>query len=134
MKVYKITIDDQLAATLERIAMEESRAPSEVIAIMLRDWAFGIARKYSPVTPEEIERFKKRNVPRVLLTAKQRNSIFERDNGKCFYCAGQMVYQETWHIDHRTPVSAGGSNDPENLVLSCVRCNLKKGAKMPEVA
>jgi 5-methylcytosine-specific restriction endonuclease McrA len=33
------------------------------------------------------------------------------------------------HIDHIIPVSRGGKNNLENLVLSCQSCNSKKGAK-----
>lgn len=44
-----------------------------------------------------------------------------------------IPWQRCAHIDHRTPVSEGGSNELENLVLSCVQCNLRKGAS-PEAA
>ena len=30
-------------------------------------------------------------------------------------------------IEHKTPLSRGGTNDPTNLVLSCSRCNARKG-------
>lgn len=35
------------------------------------------------------------------------------------------------HIDHVWPLSKGGSNGPENLVLACAECNLRKSAKTP---
>jgi len=34
----------------------------------------------------------------------------------------------TWHIDHLYPVSWGGTNDLDNLVLSCPKCNRRKHA------
>jgi len=33
------------------------------------------------------------------------------------------------HIDHRHPVTLGGSNDPHNLQALCRTCNLTKGAR-----
>ena len=48
--------------------------------------------------------------------------------GRCWWC-GRMLTK--YHIDHRIPLSRGGSNGPENLVLACPPCNLRKHAKMP---
>lgn len=36
-------------------------------------------------------------------------------------------------VDHMTPVSKGGSNDLDNLVLACWECNCKKAAKPYDV-
>jgi len=49
-------------------------------------------------------------------------------NGK----TGAMIplFQWTWaSVDHVLAVTLGGSNDPENLVTACWRCNLTKGGK-----
>jgi hypothetical protein len=35
-----------------------------------------------------------------------------------------------WNLDHLIPVCEGGSNDLENLVLSCVACNGDKGRNL----
>lgn len=32
-------------------------------------------------------------------------------------------------IDHKIPVSKGGTNDPENLLISCAQCNNRKSAR-----
>jgi 5-methylcytosine-specific restriction enzyme A len=130
MKVYKVTVDDELAATLERCAEQQQRAPSEMIAVMLRDWAFGVARRYPKVTDEQLARFRSRTTPRINIKARDRNHIFEPDGGKCRHCTGQLLYSEFWHIDHLVPLSKGGSNDIDNLALSCVRCNLEKSDKV----
>jgi hypothetical protein len=34
-------------------------------------------------------------------------------------------------LDHKTPVASGGTNEIENLVLSCPRCNNKKSNRIP---
>lgn len=45
-------------------------------------------------------------------------------DARCMYC-GVMLYKK-YHIDHKTPISRGGTNDLENLQLLCPTCNLRK--------
>lgn len=33
------------------------------------------------------------------------------------------------HIEHKTPISRGGTNERENLVLACAKCNTNKGVR-----
>lgn len=56
----------------------------------------------------------------------------KNQKGRCWWC-GEKLSDEKGkvHIDHRIPLSRGGSNAPSNLVLSCQECNLSKGAKLP---
>ena len=35
-------------------------------------------------------------------------------------------------VDHIIPVAKGGTDDPENLVAACRRCNFSKQDKMPD--
>jgi 5-methylcytosine-specific restriction endonuclease McrA len=35
----------------------------------------------------------------------------------------------SYHVDHKQPVSRGGSNWPENLAVTCPTCNLRKSDK-----
>ena len=46
----------------------------------------------------------------------------------CHYCQCQLAFEELT-ADHVIPRSKGGTNNIENLVPSCKKCNLKKGAK-----
>lgn len=48
----------------------------------------------------------------------------------CWWC-DSPIELETCHIEHRVPISRGGTNWPDNIVLSCIRCNLSKGPKLP---
>jgi 5-methylcytosine-specific restriction endonuclease McrA len=48
----------------------------------------------------------------------------------CWWCGKDTAGK--YHVDHRIPLSRGGGNSPDNLVISCARCNLRKHAKMPQ--
>ena len=45
---------------------------------------------------------------------------------RCVYCGGPAQ-----HLDHVIPRSRGGSDDDDNLVLSCAGCNHSKRDKTP---
>lgn len=49
--------------------------------------------------------------------------------GLCWWCNAPLI--GGYHIDHRIPLSRGGSNNPENLCLTCPTCNLSKNNKLP---
>lgn len=62
-------------------------------------------------------------------TVKDIELLHVRQRGRCYWC--RMKYGKKFHIDHVWPLKRGGSNGPENLVLSCPTCNLRKNAKTP---
>ncbi|HYH14322.1 MAG TPA: HNH endonuclease signature motif containing protein [Flavisolibacter sp.] len=49
------------------------------------------------------------------------------NNYSCVYCQEKLI-PENWHLDHFTPLSKGGKNIFENIVPSCAKCNIMKGA------
>lgn len=56
-----------------------------------------------------------------------RKTILERDGYKCVECGFVSFDRPSFlHIDHKHPVSKGGSNTSDNLRTLCVECNLKK--------
>lgn len=55
-----------------------------------------------------------------------RLAVIERDGGCCRYC-GQKIERGSEQIDHVYPHSMGGQTVIENLVLSCLYCNMIKG-------
>lgn len=57
-------------------------------------------------------------------------SLFEKQDGTCVYCEAPLP--AGYHIDHKTPLSRGGSNWPVNLQLLCPTCNMSKNAKTHE--
>ena len=62
-----------------------------------------------------------------------RFDIFRRDKFVCQYC-GRTPPDVVLEVDHITPVSQGGDDEPPNLVTSCYDCNRGKGAKILETA
>lgn len=59
-----------------------------------------------------------------------RHTIYKRHDGQCFYCGRQILQGEKFHIDHVIPWVRGGRTVESNGVLSCPKCNLKKGKKV----
>lgn len=98
------------------------------------------------------EKVKRRIIPIHLV-----REVIERDQCRCQYCGrhgeitrryGKLVVLENpnginlaeldyyngsdvipFQIDHIIPISQGGMNTVNNLLLSCRHCNLSKGAK-----
>ena len=51
-----------------------------------------------------------------------KQDVEARDKRRCVYCGAT----ESLHYDHIYPVSKGGTDDPNNLVMACQGCNLSK--------
>lgn len=62
-----------------------------------------------------------------------RRNVFARDDHRCQYCGRKFSRQELT-IDHVLPRSRGGRDTWENLVLACVKCNVRKGSRTPDEA
>jgi len=54
---------------------------------------------------------------------------YKAQKGRCYWCDIQVG--DTYHVDHVIPLDRGGSDAPDNLVISCPFCNDSKGAKLP---
>lgn len=49
--------------------------------------------------------------------------------GLCWWCS--KPHGENYEIDHRIPLSRGGTNWPENICITCFDCNRSKHNKLP---
>lgn len=58
-----------------------------------------------------------------------RQFVYERDGGKCVYCATPVRLDEC-HIHHVLELSQGGSNHPSNLKTLCIECHKKRHPHM----
>ena len=63
-------------------------------------------------------------------TGKDIKLLYANQKGKCWWCSREL--NGKYDIDHRIPLSRGGSNNPENLVLACASCNRSKHVKLPQ--
>lgn len=63
-----------------------------------------------------------------------RSAVIERDGMTCRYCGCAVVHREAraahrpdhLHLDHVIPWALGGSDEVDNLVVSCATCNLAR--------
>jgi 5-methylcytosine-specific restriction endonuclease McrA len=62
-----------------------------------------------------------------------RFNIYARDDNTCQYCGSRMPRADL-NLDHVIPRSRGGATSWENVVCSCVPCNLRKGGRTPDEA
>lgn len=71
-------------------------------------------------------RTKKKNpLKRRSLDKTKRFAILHRDNFTCKYCGATPETTEL-RVDHKKPVSKGGSDDESNLITACFDCNSGK--------
>ena len=62
-----------------------------------------------------------------------RKNIFRRDKYTCQYCGHRPPLDEL-SVDHVVPRSRGGISSWSNYVLSCLRCNRRKGNRIADEA
>jgi len=70
---------------------------------------------------------KKRRIP---ISNKLRIEIFQRDNFTCQYCGKRVTNGIKLEIDHKTPISEGGTDNFNNLLTACNECNSGKSNKI----
>ena len=58
--------------------------------------------------------------------SKLRKRILQRDQGLCQPCLHKSKVAVATEVDHITPKSMGGSDDPSNLQAICSRCHKLK--------
>jgi 5-methylcytosine-specific restriction endonuclease McrA len=49
----------------------------------------------------------------------------------CYLCFGEIPFGKD-HLEHKIPLSRGGTNEYNNLEIACQKCNCKKHAKTVE--
>jgi len=52
--------------------------------------------------------------------------LWKTQGGLCFYCRKKLKH---YHLDHKIPLSRGGTNYITNICFACPTCNLKKHNK-----
>jgi len=68
-----------------------------------------------------------------MISHETRNIVRQRAKFSCEYCdVSETEAGGELTIDHFKPQSKDGSDEPENLIYACSRCNLYKGDYFPE--
>ena len=83
----------------------------------------------SLAVPSVIRLLEYRRIPRQMRAISRKN-ILVRDQHTCQYCSQHFGPGELT-LDHVIPRSRGGKNTWENLVACCLRCNNRKGDRLP---
>lgn len=73
----------------------------------------------------ESEKKIKNKITRTGINPKLRFEVLRRDKHVCQYC-GACGKNTELEVDHKIPVSRGGSDDISNLITSCIECNRGK--------
>lgn len=93
-------------------------------------------REYAKRHPDKIRMYSKTRTQnrraRVLaaegsFTVKDIRIAYSSQRGRCWHCFKHV--DKKFHADHLVPLDKGGTNWPNNIVVSCSNCNLSKGAK-----
>ena len=65
------------------------------------------------------------------ITFKEAIELFDAQNKCCHYCKDPLLLEEAG-LDHKNPLSRGGTNTIDNVVISCWSCNQEKKVKTYE--
>ena len=58
-------------------------------------------------------------------TYREKCEVYARSNGRCAICGEHLQFNKMT-IDHKTPLSKGGTNAMSNLQAACLSCNRSK--------
>lgn len=98
------------------------------------------SRRWQKVNPEK-KRVNNHNRRARELTAEGTHTVidiktqYQRQKGKCYYCKVKMTQiphqSNSATVDHVVPLTRGGRNAPDNIVIACQHCNFSKHNKLP---
>jgi hypothetical protein len=81
--------------------------------------------------PQIQTRSKKLNVECKLTVAQLRKLIYDSYGQPCKFCS-RILVNNNFVLDHKIPISKGGTSNVDNLQLICKSCNGRKGSLLEE--
>ena len=84
--------------------------------------------EWSSIIPLDYEKKENKN-KRTPLPPALRYKILKRDRNTCQSCGARAPEVEL-EVDHKIPVSKGGTDEEDNLITKCVACNRGKSNKV----
>lgn len=115
----------------------EAPDPITAVHMLLRGFEHAKNKPSYPAVQGTARDLEPSRVPRKGLHPSIRWFIIQKADYTCTYCKRRHHSSsigpdnQPWHLDHAMPLARGGRDEPENLVLSCARCNQKKGTQHP---
>lgn len=100
--------------------------------ILNRNKLYRVANKEKLSINRRIRKNKRRALERNASgdhTSIEIEKLYQEQDGFCYWCDREL--DSGYHVDHVIPLSRGGTNFIENIVISCPTCNLSKGSKLP---
>lgn len=76
--------------------------------------------------PRRKERWTRQVSERRKFTDYEKKTVYARGNGRCAICGKPLKFDDMT-IDHKIPLSRGGTNEFNNLQPACLTCNIMKG-------
>lgn len=100
--------------TIERAIAQKKKTPRKCAS-------------YHYIDTDKIEMIKEAGIrgKRKKSSNQKRLSVYQKTEGHCYLC-GEFVEFDVFEMEHRIPVSKGGTNDLSNLFCSCHYCNQMK--------
>lgn len=74
------------------------------------------------------------HIPRKRFTAMERARVFALRDGTCHRCRRKLTARDDWTLEHLVALENGGSNEVENLTVTCEWCEPQKTAEDHEQA
>ncbi len=106
---------DVSSAQVKQLAMENNMPLRGELQLLVTGLSDKLHQHF-----QKIPKASRRPLPKAI-----RSIVFSRDNHRCIKC-GRGPPEVKLHIDHKIPVSRGGTDYPENLQTLCDECNLNK--------
>lgn len=110
--------------SIERAIAQKNKAPGKCAGYYFIDTDIDAEEtkekaeeKTSTDKPDVVKREKRKK-----FSARERLVIYRKTKGHCYLC-GEFIDFDSFEIEHRIPISKGGTNDLSNLFCSCHCCN-----------
>ena len=121
---------DDPIGDLAKDALEDESFPIETDSLKrIRTHLFNIhaCDEAIQALSEAFDEYKSKSRSDISVTL--RFEIFRADKYKCQICGAEAKDGAKLEVDHKIPVSKGGSNDRDNLWTLCFKCNRVKGVR-----
>lgn len=110
--------------SVERGIKQRNKAPGKCSGYYILNTDTGERTELKNIPIPEKKK-KKSTVKRKSFSSKERLTIYRKTKGHCYLC-GEFVDFDSFEVEHKIPLSKGGTNNLNNLFCSCHCCNTIK--------